>query len=167
MNEMSRSQTTRAVDAMDCAAGLAPDGAIFAARARRPEFVDGAEACRVAVLTPADDLGLSPELRRAIARRAALSSGNARLIAGYPMPDDPALAALATGQAPATARDAALARHTDLIARRPGQSTAQDLTRLQQAGLSVPQIIAVSELLAYVCFEIRVAHGLALLEAAS
>ncbi|MEQ3624760.1 MAG: esterase [Celeribacter sp.] len=167
MNKMSPSRPARDADAMDRAAGLNPRGAIFAARAGRPEFVDGAEACRVAVLSPQDDLGLSLPLRQAIARRAALSSGNPRLIAGYPAPDDAALSALAEGDTPTTPREAALARHTDLIAHEPGRSTAQDLEQLQEAGLSVAQVIAVSELLAYVCFEVRVAHGLALLEDAS
>ena len=38
------------------------------------------------------------------------------------------------------------------------------LDALLEAGLTVPQVIALSELLAFACFQIRVAHGLSLLE---
>lgn len=152
-------------DAMDLAAGLAPDGPIAALRAERPEFLFGAQECRRAVIDPQDDLGLSTDLRTAIARRVALTSDNPCLIEGYPLSRDAGLVALATGDLPDDPRLAALAAHTDMIARDPGRSRAEDLVALQDVGFSVPQIIALSELLAYACFEIRVAHGLSLLEA--
>lgn len=153
-------------DAMDRAAGLDPAGEVFALRAHRPAYVEGAELCRASVLAPADDLGFGAPLRAAIARRVALTSGNPALIDGYPAPEDPALAVLATGEAPVDPLHAALAAHADMIARDPGRATAENLAALQEAGLNVPQIIALSELLAYVCFQIRVAHGLSLLEEA-
>lgn len=155
---------TRIADAMDRAAGLDPEGEIFALRGRRPDFVTGAEACRASVLAPEDDLGLAPPLRATIARRVALTADNAALVAGYPLPDDPALTALATGEMPADPLQRALAAHADMIATAPGQSGPEHLQALQDAGLSVPQVVALSELLAYVCFQIRVAHGLSLLE---
>lgn len=154
----------RTPDAMDRAAGLDPDGETFALRCRRPEYVAGAEACRASVLAPQNDLGLTPSLRAAIARRVALTADSAALLAGYALPDDPALAALATGETPTDPLQRALALHADMIASHPGQSGPEHLQALQDAGLSVPQVIAVSELLAYVCFQIRVAHGLSLLE---
>ena len=58
-------------DAMDKAAGLSPDDALFRARRFRPEFVEGAELCRLSVLQPANDQGLAPALRVALARRLA------------------------------------------------------------------------------------------------
>jgi uncharacterized protein YciW len=45
----------------------------------------------------------------------------------------------------------------------PGWASEVDLHRLLEVGLTVPQIIALSELLAFVCFQIRVVHGLSLL----
>lgn len=151
-------------DAMDRAAGLSPAGRVYDLRALRPEFVDGAEACRVSVLAPEDDLGLAPELRQAVARRVALGATDTRLHAEYLPPADPALQDLANGRTPQDPRLRALARHTDLIAATPGAATAEDLSALQAAGFTVPQIIALSELLAYAAFQMRVAHGLALLE---
>lgn len=152
-------------DAIDRAAGLDPESPIYALRARQPAYLDGAEDCRIAVLTPDDDLGLAPALRAAIARRAALSSGNPRLIADYPEPAEAALRALATGGTPDDPCLAAIAAHADMIATDPGAAGPANLAALQAAGLSVPQIVALSELLAYVGFQVRVAHGLALLEA--
>lgn len=151
-------------DAMDRTAGLDPTGEVYALRRARPEYVQGAEDSRAAVLTPADDLGLPADLRAAIARRVALTSGNDLLIADYPLPTDDSLTDLASGATPAAPLLAAIARHSDIIARSPGQSTPEDLQALQQAGLSVPQVIALSELLAYVCFQIRITAGLRLLE---
>lgn len=149
-------------DAIDRAAGLG-DGSAFKARNFRPEFVDGAEACRVSVLHPDDDLGLSPALRAAIARRVALTSDNPALVAEYPVPNDAALAELSEGAMPEDRLLQAVARHSDLIASDPGSASAEDLHRLIEAGLTVPQMIALSELLAFVGFQCRVVHGLGLL----
>ncbi|WP_319518290.1 hypothetical protein [uncultured Martelella sp.] len=152
-------------DTLDRAGALAEDGAVFALRAQRPEFLNGAEDCRKAVLAPDNDLGLSHDLRLAIGRRVALTGGNDRLLAEYPMPESDDHRTLASGDMPEDARLAAIAVHTDMIATDPGASSRESLDRLLDAGLSVPQVIALSELLAFVCFQIRVAHGLALLEA--
>lgn len=157
---------TQRPDAISLAAGMADNSPLHAIRAYRPEFVAGAQACRDAVLTPDDDLGLSPELRNAIARRIARGADNPQLLAGYPMPQTADLAALAQGKPVSRPELSALAHHADMIAADPGRSTAADLNTLQQVGYSVAQIVALSELLAYVCFQIRVAHGLKLLEVA-
>lgn len=140
------------------------DGVVLKAlEARRPEFVEGIETCRAAVLFPEEDLGLSSDLRAAIGRRVALTAENADLLATYPEPEAPDLKALAQGALPADPALAALAHHADMIAREPVKSGPQHLQALQDAGYSVPQIIALSELLAYACYQIRVVAGLALL----
>ncbi|MCD1634350.1 hypothetical protein K7H91_11260 [Martelella mediterranea] len=151
-------------DALDRAGGLADEGEIYKFRALRPEFLNGAEDCRAAVLTPQNDLGLSPALRAAIARRVALTADDERLLAEYPVPEDEALATLSRGEMPEDDRLAAIAAHADMIAANPGASTRESLDALLEAGLSVSQVIALSELLAFACFQIRVAHGLSLLE---
>lgn len=154
---------TQSLDAIDLAAGLTADSPLHAIRAVRPEFVAGAEACRAAVLTPKEDLGLTPELRNALGRRVALGANNSQLLTGYPMPLAADLIDLAQGKIMTDSKLAALARHADMIAAQPAKAGSADLEALQQAGYSVPQIIALSELLAYVCFQIRVAHGLRIL----
>ena len=151
-------------DAVDRAAGIDPDGPTFALRERRPEYLEGAEACRVSTLHPDEDLGLPPDLRAAVAHRAARTAGRDALLAQYPKHNDATLTALAVGDTPEDTKLAALARHIDMIASDPGQSDASDLQTLRHAGFTVAQIVALSELLAFVCFQIRVAHGLALME---
>ncbi len=154
-------------DAIDTALGLTAGDALSQLRARRPEFVGGAEAARAAVLHPEDDLGLSPELRLAVAHRAAAFADNAALLAGYPAPDAPDLCDLARGGTPPDAALAALARHTEMIAATPARASEADLQALRSAGFTVPQIIALSELLAQVCYEMRIVHGLSLLKEAA
>lgn len=150
-------------DAIDLAAGLAPCDPAFALRDKRPQFVTGAAQCETSVLTPQDDLGLSPNLRAAVARRVALQSGNEALIAQYPMPSDAALQALASGQEPSDPQQVAIAQHADMIALAPREANDAHLKKLKEAGLTVPQIIALSELLAFVCFQMQIAHGFSLL----
>jgi uncharacterized protein YciW len=150
-------------DVIDRAAGLAPGAPVFDLRALRPEFLHGAETCRATVLEPADDLGLNRALRAAIAHRVARTASDEALLGEYPLPDDPALRALAeSGELP-DRRLAAIAAHADMIASEPGRAAEADLHRLLDAGLTVPQIVALSELLAFVCFQMRVVHGLSLL----
>lgn len=150
-------------DSIDRAAGLDAFMAAFDLRALRPQFLDGAEACRASVLEPRDDLGLSRPLRAALARRLALASSNPALVAEYPLPAEPALASLAKGEAPSDPYLAAIASHADMIASDPARSSAADLQRLLDAGLTVPQIVALSELLGFACCQIPLVHGLALL----
>ncbi|KZM49079.1 hypothetical protein [Labrenzia sp. OB1] len=152
-----------AKDAINTALGVSSGDAMYQLRARRPVFVSGAEACRAAVLHPEDDLDLSPDLRHAVAHRAAAFGANAAFLAGYPAPDAPEFQDLAEGGLPSDPGLAALARHTDMIAATPAKASEAHLQDLLSAGFSVSQIIALSELLAQVCFEMRVVHGLSLL----
>ena len=140
------------------------DGSILdALRSRRPEFVEGAEACRAAVLFPEEDLGLSRDLRAALGRRVAAGAGNPELLESYPVPAGPDLQALAGGGMPDDPALAALARHADMIAATPAKAGREHLQALLDAGYTVAQIVALSELLAYACYQIRVVHGLNLL----
>jgi uncharacterized protein YciW len=153
-------------DAIDMVAGLSPADALFAMRRQRPEFVNGAELCRMSVLSPATDQGLPRDLRLALARRMAALNADAALVAAYdaqlvaPSAD---IAALAAGATVLPEPLASIARHTDLITTRPIGATAADIARLEAAGLTNPQIVALSELIAFVNFQNRIAAGLRLL----
>lgn len=159
------------IDALDQAAGLAADDEIFTARRFRPEFVTGAEQCRQSVLSPEDDLGLSPALRVALARRMVALNADQPLLDDYDaqlsrLSPDADLLALARGESELAEPLAALARHADFITLTPAGATLSDITRLQQAGLSSAQIVAISELIAFVNFQTRVAAGLRLMRLA-
>ncbi len=158
-------------DAIDRAAGLTPEDALYATRRLRPEFVDGAEQCRQSVLTPNDDQGLAPDLRAALAQRMASLNHDAALHADYaaqlatfqPGSD---LLALAAGSLDLPEPLATLARHADWVTQQPMQASPQHIRLLEQAGLTNPQIVALSELIAFVNFQTRVAAGLRLLRSA-
>lgn len=159
------------IDAIDKAAGLSPDDALFTARRFRPEFVDGAEACRLSVLQPANDQGLSPDLRLALAYRMAVLNADAALTeeyGGHLARLDPAgqLSALAQGKEDLDEPLATIARHVDLITLTPDKAEARHIALLAEAGLNNPQIVALSELIAFVNFQTRVATGLRLLRSA-
>ncbi|MES0041841.1 hypothetical protein [Mesorhizobium sp. M0091] len=159
------------IDAMDKAAGLSPDDALFAARRFRPEFVRGAEECRLSVLQPANDQGLAPNLRVALARRMAALNADPVLMAEYDVqlaqlgPTEQLLA-LAQGKTDLNEPLATIARHVDLITLTPKKAQASHIVLLAQAGLNNPQIVALSELIAFVNFQTRVATGLRLLRSA-
>jgi uncharacterized protein YciW len=147
---------------------LASDDLIRAGHIFRPEFIKGAEDCRYAVLTPDDSLDLSHNLRAAVARRIAKTAANPNnLLKGYPVPTEESLIAFSAGDICTDSKLAALAIHVDMIASEPDKASEKHLSDLQNIGFSVPQIIALSELCAYVCFQIRLVHGLSLLEVKS
>jgi uncharacterized protein YciW len=159
------------IDAMDKAAGLSPDDALFNARRFRPEFVQGAELCRLSVLTPANGLGLETTLRVALAHRIAVLNADQALIAEYgsqlaELQPTEQLLALSQGATDLDEPLATIARHVDLITLTPIKAEARDIALLAQAGLDNPQIVALSELIAFVNFQTRVATGLRLMRSA-
>ncbi|MXP52693.1 hypothetical protein FD737_06305 [Pantoea sp. Seng] len=158
-------------DAIDQAAGLTPDEALYQTRRLRPEFVEGAEACRVSVLAPEEGQGLPADLRLALAQRMAVLNYDAPLQSDYQaqlaaLNPSEALLALASGCAVAEEPLATIARHADMVTQQPIQATEQHIRLLEQAGLSNPQIVALSELIAFVNFQTRVAAGLRLMRSA-
>ncbi|MER9067696.1 hypothetical protein NKH84_14165 [Mesorhizobium sp. M0902] len=159
------------IDAMDKAAGLSPDDTLFAVRRFRPEFVQGAEECRLSVLQPANHQGLAPNLRVALARRMAALNADPALVAEYDVqlaqlgPTEQLLA-LAHGQTDLIEPLATIVRHVDLITLTPKKAEASHITLLEKAGLNNPQIVALSELIAFINFQTRVATGLRLMRSA-
>lgn len=62
-------------------------------------------------------------------------------------------------------RLSALLAHTHLLVFRPRDATSAALEALQKAGWSTPEIVTVSQIVAFLAFQIRAAHGLRLLSA--
>ena len=158
------------IDQIDRVAGLTADNPLAALRRQRPDFVDGAESCRIAVLDPRHDNNLPRPLRAALAARMARHNNDAKLAAEYDRllacfaPAD-TLLAIAAGNGPqADARIAAIVAHTDLVTLHPRDSRRADIEALAAAGLDEPAIVALSELIAFVNTEARIIAGLRLLE---
>lgn len=162
--------THTAPTALDLAAGISPGTSLFAARRERPDFVSGAEECRRTVLYPKDGLGLAPDLRLAVALRIARAGADRDLAAGYEaervgLAPDAMLdrfAAGATADLPVPL--AVLAAHVDMVTLGPQAAGPGYIARLTAAGFDTPQIVALSELIAFVNFELRIAAGLRLLK---
>ncbi|GBQ92494.1 esterase [Gluconacetobacter liquefaciens] len=157
------------MDAIDAAVGLVEDDPLFARRRARAEFVTGSEACRHAVLTPADDHGLGPALRLALACRIATLNADAALAASYRaiLADTDADAdtrALADGASALPSPLSTIARQADLVTTHNPSASQADIAALVQVGLSNPQIVALSELIAFVNYQCRVTAGLRLLK---
>jgi uncharacterized protein YciW len=64
------------------------------------------------------------------------------------------------GVAAAGERLAALLRHADLVASRPGDCGQADIDRLVALGLSPRDIVAVTQLVAFVPYQVRLLAGL-------
>lgn len=156
------------IDAIDQSAGLTPEDELYRARRFRPEFVDGAEECRQSVLHPQQDQGLAADLRVALAQRMAALNGDAHLLADYSaqlaqLSPSAELLALATGETALAEPLATIARHADMVTRTPFDAQESHIRLLEQAGLTNPQIVALSELIAFVNFQTRVVSGLRLM----
>ncbi|MDE1190278.1 MAG: hypothetical protein PW844_28090 [Pantoea sp.] len=156
------------IDAIDQSAGLTPEDELYRARRFRPEFVDGAEQCRQSVLAPQQDQGLAADLRVALAHRMVALNGDAHLLADYAaqlaqLSPSAALLALANGETDLAEPLATIVRHADLVTNTPFAAEASHIRLLEQAGLNNPQIVALSELIAFVNFQTRVVSGLRLM----
>lgn len=153
------------LDAIDLAVGATENGPLHALRQLRPEFVAGAQACRLAVLSPANDQGLSQPLRAALAARMARMNDDAALVEQYDALTTSEFEGIAKGAGAQMLQEpeASIVRHVDLVTKTPAIANAADMEKLAQAGLNNPQIVALSELIAFVNFQTRITHGLRLL----
>jgi uncharacterized protein YciW len=159
-------------DTIDEITSLKVHAALHQARHGRPEFVDGAEACRDAVITPVVDTGLGHPLRAALAARMARLNGHEKLAAhyravlvGYGKTAEMALIAEGGYPQHADGRLRAILRHTDFITLAPRACSRADTERLVGEGLSVPEVVALAELIGFLNFEVRIVVTLDLLKA--
>lgn len=155
-------------DAIDRVVGLLPEDALALTRRQRPEFVNGAEQCLESVLAPRDDQGLAIDLRLALALRIATLNNDSALqqdyrtqLAQYQPAEQ--LQVLARGEHNLAEPLATLARHSDMVTQFPAEATEANIRLLEQAGFNNAQIVALSELIAFVNFQTRVIAGLRLL----
>ncbi len=151
--------------------GTAPGSELAAALAARSRIMELSQAAHDAVLSPKDPGGLTHAERAALAERMARMHGDAAAAAHYaalPAAGEAGIAALRDPAAmPQDGRGAALARHVDLLTRSPREATRGDIDALREAGLGEPDIVRLSELVAFVNYQLRVIAGLRLLQEAA
>ena len=126
---------------------------IAALRAARPDFVRYTQGSYDIMVAPSHPEGLTASERVQIACTAATLSGHTALTEHYrALPAEPG------------PRDAAILRHAALLTTSPGKATRGDIEALAKAGLSPMEIVTLSQIVAFVAYQVRVAAGLALLE---
>ncbi len=159
-------------DVINRLAGLAADAPLAQLRAERPDVVRYAQGSYRALLDPDDPAGVSRVEREMIAYRAAARTPSPALAAWHRDrlrdlgTSDAALAAIAQfpdGGAGLSAREAAILRHTDLLAREPGGATPAHIAALKAAGFGPRDIVTIAQLIALVSFQARVLVSLRLL----
>ena len=149
--------------------GIAPDSRLAALRTERAAIRDHGQGAFEALVTPIDPGGVSPVERAALALRVALLEGDDALAAKF----RDLLAPLAT---PAEMQDAQafpapdradrfslLLRYADLVAATPERCGQADIDALTAHGLSAQDIVAVTQLVAFVPYQVRLHAGLAAL----
>jgi alkylhydroperoxidase domain protein/CMD domain protein len=141
-------------------------------RARRPEATTHAQGSYEALFVNDSATGVSRVERFATALRVAVLHAEPALVEHYAAelraaaPEGAGLVSEVTagpGAAGLPARLRAMLAHADLLVLRPAAATPTDLEALQRAGLSAPEIVTVSQVIAFTSFQLRVFVGLTLL----
>jgi alkylhydroperoxidase domain protein/CMD domain protein len=161
--------TTTQTDVLSDLAGITPGSPLAELRAQRPEAAAHAQGSYAALFDPASPGGLSAQERLLVALRVATLHAAAPAIAHYQRRLIDAGAApdlLTTAEsdgANASERLQALLRHADLLGTRPAQARPDDLQALADAGLSTAEIVTLSQIIAFVSFQVRVLAALQLI----
>lgn len=120
-----------------------------------PEVTHETVAAENALFAPGQSV--APEILSGLAARVAAIQGSP-LIAAWHL-DQGADEDLAHGRHPEDPGLRALARHVDLITVSPALATAADQLALQTAGITDDQIVLISQLVAFLSYQIRLLHG--------
>ena len=152
-------------------AGIEPGSKLAETIARRADIFELTQKTHDAALTPADPGGLSHGERAALACRVARLNDDADFEAHFRVLVEKAGASDAVARIANISfrgedgRTKALIRHVDLLARDPKSATRKDVELLKTAGISEADIVRLSELVAFVSYQIRVVSGLKLMRA--
>src|SRR5215212_1815630 len=169
--------TTTTDDVISALAGVTPGSAAAELRSQRPEAMQHAQGSYTALFDPAELVGLSPAERFAIALRVATIHAAAeaadhyrrRLLEAGAVPEIVAAAALedaGSGSQPdpeVPIRLQVIFRHVDLLSTHPVDATPDDLQALADAGLATVEIVVLSQIIAFVSFQVRVVAALQLI----
>jgi CMD domain protein len=163
--------TRFAADVIDTVLGISEGSPLDRLRARRPEARVRTQSSYAVLFNPPDPGGLSPPERFAVALRVAELHDASPLAAHYRArlageAGGAALAAAIDAGAPSpaiTPRAQAMLRHADVVATNPSAASALDLEALSALELSPAEIVTLSQIIAFVAYQVRVAASLALI----
>ncbi len=156
------------VDIIDELAGIHRDTPL--ARLR-PDVARFAQGSYLALLEPADLAGVSRRERELIALRVAVLSSLPALAEHHRArlrrlgAADAEIAAIERFPAAAALppRELAILRHTDLLANDPAGASRAAVDQLRAHGLGAREIVTITQLIAFLSFQVRVLAGLRLL----
>lgn len=191
-------------DIIDELAGLVSGSGVDAARQARPQARENSQASYRALFVSADQTGVTPVERLAVAsfvaalhgvtaahrhyRGLLVEAGGAELAALVDQQAEQAATSGPYGRFPQTAdlraedqpggaltiepavaavlgpRLASALEHAHLLVFRPRESSPQALAALIGAGWSTPEVVTLSQLVAFLTYQLRVVHGLRVLE---
>ncbi len=153
------------------AAGIAADHPLAAVIAGRSDVMQLTQASHDAALKPEPPGGLSHAERAALACRMARLSDEEMLARHYEamIPESGGWQAIADPAFDGTddERTRAILRHTDLVTVDPKRAAEADIAALKSAGILEPDIVRLSELIAFVSYQVRVVKGLRLMAEAA
>ncbi len=153
-------------DLIETLLGIDPDSPLRALREQRAAIRRHGQGAYAELVIPADPGGVTPAERAALALRVALTERHAGLAAHYRVilerVGTPAELAAAQ-RFPLDAggdRLAALLRYADLVAAAPERCGQADIDALGAHGLSARDVVAVTQLAAFVPYQVRLLAGL-------
>ncbi|MFM9925832.1 CMD domain protein [Variovorax sp. H27-G14] len=161
---------TNTFDVIDTAVALAPDHPTWALRRQREKVVAATQASHDAMFSPAVE-GLTVQERLLVALHACRVSKAHSLAAHYRErlvaegADSGLIAAVESGGPVPDARLQAVLVFTGKLIERPIDGDRAAVQSLADSGLSTPAIVAMSQLIAFLSYQIRVAAGLKALAA--
>ncbi|KQW66553.1 MAG: hypothetical protein AAAB36_19140 [Ensifer adhaerens] len=157
-------------DVIAAIVGIEPGSAMAGVLSARADIMALTQKTHDSALTPENPGGLSHAERAALAWRIAKINDHKAfedhfeaLLEKAGAPDAAARMADIWFDGGSDIRAKALIRHVDLVAHAPKQATRRDIESLQEAGLADDDIVRLSELVAFVSYQIRVAVGLELM----
>lgn len=145
-----------------------PGSALAHAMEKRAEILRLSQAAHDAVLLPRDPGGLSYGLRASLAARMARHNGNEALAAHYDSlvaraGETDAILLATPGTNVADPRTAQIVRHVDMLTVAPREATRADIESLRAVGVTDADVVRLSELAAFVNYQVRVIAGMALI----
>ena len=150
------------------AAGVPPGSELAEVVAGRADIMALTQATMEAVLAPQDPGGISATERTAFACRIARLNDEPVLAEHFARLEPEAGAALVQLADPSFVGDGdvrvgALIRHVDLVTLSPKDATEEDIAALKRAAISEADIVRLTEIIAFVNYQVRVIAGLRLL----
>ncbi|MBT98968.1 MAG: hypothetical protein CL902_10125 [Dehalococcoidia bacterium] len=147
------------------AAGITSDSKLASVFSGRADLMELTENSHEASLRPKNYGGLSYSERAGLACRMAKLNNDQVLATHYEglfgdgsqALSDPAF------DGGSDSRLRAIIRHTDLITTNPKTAVAGDVAALQSVGMNDPDIVRLSQLIAFVSYQIRVVQSLRLM----